>query len=205
MEKPVLILSAVEREQKYINAQSFSRTVLLKTIGVGPIEAGINAALLIKEFQPSSVYFLGSAGHYPNAFLSVGDVAIGHTYLFSDLGEVQNLSYKPEIMNPQLNTSTVCLTEKFSFKVKNCVVLTVPSITKNDEWSKKISEQLHVEVEHLEVYSIAKACQDFQIPFVSVLGISNEVGSHSHEQWKINQDLALEHASEVLKKLVSGI
>lgn len=204
MEKPVLILSAVEREQKYIKEKSFSKNVIFKTVGIGPIEAAINSALLISDLKPKSVYFLGSAGFYSETYLSIGDVALGHIYHFGDLGQVQNHSYKPEIMNLPIETSTFCLTEKFSFKVKNCSVVTVPSITKNDELSLKIKAFFKAEIEHLEAYSIAKICSDVQIPFFSIFGLSNEVGIHSHEQWLKNQDLALEHASDVLGKIISG-
>lgn len=202
MEKPVLILSAVEREQKYIKEKSFSKNVILKTVGIGAVEAAINSALLISDLKPQSVYFLGSAGFYPETYLSVGDVALGYIYQFGDLGQVQNHSYKPEIMNREIESSTFCLTDKFSFKVKNCSVITVPSITKNDELSQKIKDFFKTEVEHLEVYSTAKICSDFQIPFFSVLGLSNQVGINSHQQWIENQDLALEHASEVLGKMI---
>ena len=202
MEKPVLILSAVEREQKYVKELSLSKNVMLKTCGIGAIEAGIQSAFLISEINPSAVYFLGSAGFYPNTFLSIGDVALGHIYRFGDSGMVDSKTYKPEIMNHAVENPTVCLTEKFSFKVKNSVVLTVPSITKNDELAIKMRDYFKSDVEHLEVYSIAKVCELLKIPFFSLLGLSNEVGIHSHQQWLDFQDKAVKNAGEVLGKLV---
>lgn len=179
-----------------------SKNVVLKTCGIGAVDAGIQTALLIKEINPASVYFLGSAGYYPGTFLSIGDVAVGHIYRFGDSGMVDLKTYKPDIMNHAIENPTLCLTEKFSFKVKNSIVLTVPSITKNDELALKMRDYFKSEVEHLEVYAVAKACNMMNTPFFSLLGLSNEVGIYSHKQWLDHQDEAVKNASEVLRRMV---
>lgn len=198
----ILVLSAVQREQQYLNVGKSGTNIKLGVCGVGPVDAGIQTAKLISVLKPTQVWFIGTAGAYPDRYLSPGDVVIGSQFLFGEAGLAGGTSYVPEIQIMKSEPVTLCLESIFPFKVKNGKILTVPSITKSEKSAIELRDHFGADAEHLEVFSVWRACSLFHIPFSAVLGISNRVGSDSHEEWKQWQDVAMQHASAVLDRLI---
>lgn len=199
----ILVLSAVQREQQYLNVGKSGSNLKLGVCGVGPVDAGIQTAKLISVLKPTQVWFIGTAGVYPDRYLSPGDVVIGSEFLFGDTGLSAGTSYVPEIQMMKSEPVTLCLEPTFPFKVKNGKILTVPSITKSEKSAVELRDHFGADAEHLEVFSVWRACNLFHIPFSAVLGISNIVGPEAHEQWKLWQDPAVKHASSVFEFLSS--
>ncbi len=57
-------------------------------------------------------------------------------------------------------------------------------------------------VEHLEAFGVASACMSAEVPFIAVLGISNEVGSDAHRQWLAHRDAAQDAARTAILPLL---
>jgi nucleoside phosphorylase len=78
-------------------------------------------------------------------------------------------------------------------------ILTVGAITTDAEVANRLSR--HATVEHMEVYSVARAAQLAGVPFTAVLGIANHVGPNAHEEWiahHLHAEAAARDAARVL-------
>lgn len=79
-------------------------------------------------------------------------------------------------------------------------VLTVGAITTDPTLASRLADGWAVE--HLEAYGAAFACRESGVPFVAVLGISNEVGPDAHIQWLTHRDAAQEAARAAIAPLL---
>jgi nucleoside phosphorylase len=76
-------------------------------------------------------------------------------------------------------------------------VATTLGVTVDDEAAARLA-RTGVEVEHMEAFSVASACEGVGVPFVAVLGVSNVVGSSAREQWRANHRFASSEAAGVI-------
>ncbi|NUQ82341.1 MAG: hypothetical protein HUU10_12085 [Bacteroidetes bacterium] len=193
-----LILSAYEPEQRFLNVDKIQPNVKSAFTGVGPVEAAIHTTRYITSLHPAEIFFIGTAGSYPNRFLSPGDVVIPFSYRFGDVATAMGNSYMPDPQPSELSFERHCQLPHYPFKVKNGVVLTTPSITRETSASVALRDFYRADAEQLEVFSVARVAAYFHISFTAILGISNLVGPDSHSQWKANEEMAIRHASLVL-------
>jgi purine-nucleoside phosphorylase len=79
-------------------------------------------------------------------------------------------------------------------------VLTVAAITTDPLLAQRLSDGW--QVEHLEAFGVALACQQAGIPFALVLGISNVVGPEAHMQWLTHRNAAQDAARAAIQDRV---
>jgi nucleoside phosphorylase len=79
-------------------------------------------------------------------------------------------------------------------------ILTVGAITTDRTLARRISDG-HT-VEHMEAFGVALACKHAKIPFVAVLGITNDVGPDAHVQWLTHRDAAQAAARAAIAPLL---
>ena len=79
-------------------------------------------------------------------------------------------------------------------------VLTVGAVTTDLGLAGRLADGWSVE--HMEAYAVALACRDAMVPFVAVLGISNEVGRDAHVQWLTHREAALQAAQHAIAPLL---
>lgn len=166
-----------------------------EVVGVGPVVAAANAARIIERQEPKAVIMIGTAGAYP------GGPPIGSAIVAKKLGlsygvASMGMGYVPRAPQPiEVDPSLyACL------QLAKHNVLTVGAVTTNEQLAGRLSDGW--EVEHLEAYSVAFACQQRNIPCVVVLGIANEVGPLAHSEWLTNRDAAQKIAREAILPLL---
>jgi nucleoside phosphorylase len=79
-------------------------------------------------------------------------------------------------------------------------ILTVGAVTTDLALATRLADGWSVE--HLEAFGVALACREAGVPFVCVLGISNDVGRDAHVQWLTNRDAAQEAARVAVAPLL---
>jgi nucleoside phosphorylase len=83
-------------------------------------------------------------------------------------------------------------------------VATTLGVTVDEEAAACVA-RTGAEVEHLEAFSVASACEAARVAFVAVLGVSNVVGSSAREQWRAHHRAAsCAAATEVVGWLERG-
>lgn len=167
-----------------------------EVVGVGPIVAGVRAAVLLERRRPDRVVMVGTGGAYPNGpaiGVAVAGSRVGWSYGVAALG----LGYVPRPPAPvECDPGLLDL-----LTVARLPILTVGAVTTDLALASRLSDGWAVE--HLEAFGVALACREAGVPFVCVLGISNEVGRDAHVQWLTHRDAAQEAARRAVLPLLS--
>lgn len=159
------------------------------TTGIGSARAAMVVTEALVKNRYRYVIFCGTAGYYPNHPFENKQVVRCTQTLFSDIGVALGASYLPQgqtLTSPlqqTLGDETMCVT--------------TPSITSSTNEARLLGAMGHIE--NLEFYGVALAAQQFGASWFGLFGLSNEVGTQSHEQWKT---LHLEASLQAQTKLL---
>jgi purine-nucleoside phosphorylase len=151
----------------------------------------VNAARIIEQQEPEAVVMLGTGGAYPGGpptGVAIVAKKLGLSYGVASMG----LGYVPRAPEPiEVDPR---LYAGLGLAAHN--VLTVGAVTTNEQLAGRLCDGW--EVEHLEAYSVAFACQQRDIPFIVVLGIANNVGPLAHSEWLTNRNAAQKAARDAI-------
>ena len=157
--------------------------------GIGPVAAAFGLTHFLEDFRPERIVGIGTAGIINKKFKK-GDVVVGK-FVAAESGSPKK-------------KATLCPTGSLS---PRCPTLSHVSIYAPQEISK--TEELRTQlakagfdVENLEAYAFAFVAKKFKIPFVSILGLTNHVGSKGHVEWVRNEELLCKKIAQEIKKLL---
>ena len=165
-------------------------------LGVGPLRAAVAMARLIAEHNPQHVILIGSAGAYS------ADYPIGRAFVSGALGTQDGaaalgLAYTPLAPAPISTDPTLAA----RLALPSARVLTVSAISTDPALRARLAADW--DLEHMEAYGAALACQAAGVPFAAVLGVSNEVGPEAHAQWLQHRAAAERAAQAVVQRIAS--
>ena len=166
-----------------------------EVVGVGPVVAAANAASILARVRPEAVVMVGTAGAYPGGPPIGGAIAsrrLGMSFGVAAMG----LGYVPRPPGP-IEGGTNLLER---LEVPHHDVLTVGAVTTDELLARRVGDGW--DVEHLEAYAVAFACQAAGVPFVACLGIANDVGPDAHVQWLSHRDEAQQAARDAIQALL---
>lgn len=169
-----------------------------EAIGVGPLVAAVRATALLARVRPARVVMIGTAGAYPGG-PEIGSVIAASRVGWGDGISALGLGYVPR--PPEPVSCDVALMARIP-RIPWQPVLTVSAITTDPRLAVRFAAAGWT-VEHLEAYAVALACREAGIPFVAVLGISNEVGPDAHVQWLAHRDAAQEATRRAIEPLLA--
>lgn len=166
-------------------------------VGIGPVRAALGAARLLAGERPSALVLVGTAGAYPGG-PAVGSVVVArHIGLSEGIAEL-GLGYVPLAPGP--------ITTDDSLRRRTALpevdVLTVDAIT--TDRALTAARGARWQVEHMESWSVAAAAAAVGVPFVALLGISNEVGPDAHAQWLAHRR-TVEAAARAAARALAGV
>lgn len=151
------------------------------TVGVGPIRAAAKASQVFGAQSPNFVVLVGTAGRYfrgPPVGSIIQSRKLGWRHGIEELGK----GYVP--LPPETLHSSSQLNDHVALPTAD--VLTLGAITTDPQLTAQYGEQW--QVEHMEAYGVAHAASLYGIPFLAILGITNDVGPDAHKQWLANRD-----------------
>mgnify|MGYP003362197880 FL=1 len=155
--------------------------VVLVRSGIGKVEAGITAALLVTNFKVDALIHSGSAGGIGSG-LSVGDVVISTQTLYHDVDarafgyELGQLPGQPARFDADQNLiSELSLAgEKTGLNIKTGLIVTgdqfISSSEKIQEILKNFPDALCCE---MEGSAIGQVAHQFKVPFVVIRAMSD--------------------------------
>ncbi|MDF2698194.1 MAG: 5-methylthioadenosine nucleosidase, partial [Labilithrix sp.] len=76
-------------------------------------------------------------------------------------------------------------------------------ITTDDALAATLSS--HGQVEHLEAYGVARACQAASVRCAVILGVTNVVGSRGREEWRANHVATSARVGEVAWRAMGAL
>lgn len=166
-------------------------------LGVGPVVTAARMATVLREHKPTGVVMVGTAGAYQTR-LPVGTAVVAERVGLSEGVAAMGLGYVPRA--PQPISCDPRLLERLDGP--RCSVLTVSAITTDAVLAGRLSDGW--QIEQMEAYGAAVACQQAGVPFVAVYGISNVVGPDAHAQWLAHRHEAQERALALVAPLLNG-
>jgi nucleoside phosphorylase len=166
-----------------------------EVVGIGPVVAAARAATILERRKPSAVALIGTAGAYPGG-PAIGVAIVAQMVGLSPGVAAMGLGYVPRPPAPVPGDEG--LLAKLSLPRHH--VLTTGAVTTDLTLARRLADGW--EVEHLEGFGVAVACQNAGIPFIAVLGISNLVGPEAHAQWLTHRDAAQEAARAAVLPLL---
>lgn len=156
--------------------------LIIAPVGVGFLESAITLNNLLDRFpQINKLLFTGSAGVYPNtSVISPGDICGCLETVLADGAAEHGFSLYAE----PLPRATIPATLQLTYDLYPAKIATLLTLTQSDALAETIQKNLNVELETMELYGIARVCEKRSLPWNCVIGITNQVGSSGHLQWR---------------------
>lgn len=178
-----LICAAIDEEINRV-AEKANSEIIIKKLGIGLIDSAISISTILKEHSDiARVIFTGTAGAYLSSALKIGDIVNATSHELIGAGTILGQSYFPKFMKREFRFE-----DFLQGQFKNVKSASVLEITSNDDLAAKINMQSAAEIEHMEMFSIARVCESHGLAFNAVVGIANLVGEKSHEEWLKNHE-----------------
>ena len=207
--RPTLIVSAWEPELAWLRrwlatpaSRALARDVKLATVGVVAVDAGIAAAVLLRQVRPGRLLFVGTAGVYGRAGTNVP--AIDEAVVVSGAQLISTAALRQESYAPApLITGVLCdagLVRRLAGAPGNeatAVRAACPlAITRAPALARRIVQASGATVENLELFSVGRAAAQAAVPFAAVVGIANRVGPRAHAEWRAHHRSASRAAGQ---------
>jgi purine-nucleoside phosphorylase len=165
------------------------------SLGIGPVLAAAAAAAVIERYRPAGVVLVGTCGAYRR------EPAIGTAIVAARFGlafgvAAMGLGYVPRPPAP-IGADEALLERLVGPRAS---VLTCGAVTTDPTLAERLADGW--DVEHLEAFGVAAACQAAGIPFAAVLGVANLVGPDAHTEWLTHRDAAQEAARRVVRDML---
>lgn len=167
-----------------------------EVVGVGPVVAATSAARILSAKRPQAVVLIGTAGAYAGG-PPIGTAIAGRKNGLSWGVAAMGLGYVPRA--PKALKGDAQLLARVDLPVAD--ILTVGAITTDRTLARRIADGYTVE--HMEAFGVACAADQLGIPFLAVLGITNEVGPDAHVQWLTHRDAAQKAARDAIRPLLA--
>jgi futalosine hydrolase len=194
----VLIAAAFEGEMAPLRDRIQKRggtSVRTETIGIGLVEASLGMAAALAKHKPQLVVLIGTAGSYPDRGLKIGDVVEAAEARIACPAHAEGRAALPTLMKSRVVLPDLRLA---SMRPRRVIAGNTVSITTEDSLAWAIRDFLRADIEHLEVFAAARACELARIDFACVLGIANAVGDMGRRQWH-------EHHEDASKAVVNVV
>jgi nucleoside phosphorylase len=172
-----------------------------KPIGMGMAAAASATARGILATQPRAVILLGTCGVYPNLpQYRPHDVVVAGRVQLIDHAVAAGKAAFPPPMQQQIETHPLLVAGLRAVGGRTFVspVASPLARTTDDVVASGVHPRTGCEVENLEAFAIAVACNAAEVPFTAVMGVSNIVGSTGDHDWRMFQRDAVTRAAEAL-------
>ncbi|MDD2943707.1 MAG: hypothetical protein PHC51_12165 [bacterium] len=210
-----LILGASELETSPIRSAIISSSLTARCAvfdtGVGLPTAAARTSTIIHDVKSRlgadaanslQVIFVGSCGiveREASHNITIGDFLLATAVHLCSLQEVQGDAYYPAPMQI-IHRSDATLTEALRQStpgIKEPVAFYSPlSISRSDSNGEIFSQATGALAENLELFSIAEACSQLQVPWTALSSVTNRVWSNGHYEWKRSYGQAAERTAE---------
>jgi len=183
--------------------------------GVGKVNAGVCASILMDHFKIEALMNTGIAGSLNND-LNIGDVLLSKEALYHDVDATVFGYQKGEV--PGLKTQVFYADENLIKMVKECIETIIPEIhcmvgriASGDQFvceakiKEQIKESFHADACEMEGAAIAQTAYLYQIPFVILRFISDKADGSDIKDYMEFEKEAAEHSAKILMEILEKI
>lgn len=203
------LMSDFKEEQiggaKFYFGQIKNKKLIIVESGIGKVCAACACVELIKNFSPDCIINTGAAGSISPNFKVMDTIvceksAYYDVYCGEEEGRVQGFP-----MHYEADKNLLIQAENLGLK-KGFVASGDRFVTQKAEAENILHIHHHAEAVDMESAALAQVCYMYQVPFLSVRIISDEVGVENHQvQYDNFWQTAGEHSFAVVKKLLEQV
>ena len=163
----ILVFIALESE---INPSDWTFDVPVVYTGIGKVNAAVSAEREVLRFSPKLVINLGTAGAFNEKYRGLCEIdsVIQRDFDTSPLA--------PRGVVPFQDSPSTFFSEFGNLKCGTGDNF----MTEPDDWSVKNG----IHLVDMELYSIAKVCAEYNIPWRSIKFVTDIIGKNSGDEWK---------------------
>lgn len=188
MKSKILITAAFEPELKSLRlALKKQRNIAFATTEIGFTQAAARTTAALLKTKPSQLIFVGSCGAYSKKIPLLSIVCATESKI-ADYVFASKKSYNPKNYLPAFKADNELIKRLKSDKNEQVFFSTIHSsisITNNQSIAQKFLEKDHY-FENLELYGVAQACSNLNIPWNSISVVTNYIGKNAHLEWLRN-------------------
>ncbi len=199
-----LILGAFEPEltplREFISAFP---TVTLAETGIGITIAAARTALAIDSIKPTSVIFIGSCGTSSPAS-GLLDIVVGTSTVLANTASatISDSAFFPKGLScrlpagEELNATARIV---YGDKVTHSAIYSPVAISCSEELGLALALQTGAHYENLELFGVATACAEANVPWIAFSAITNRINQAGHDEWVKNHVSAAQKTAHFTK------
>jgi nucleoside phosphorylase len=200
-----LIMAAYHKELKPFCAISDTNFIIKNNIAyftscVGAVPATYHLTQFLTKFKPSFIISLNTAGIINSNKLTIGDVVLAKTLTPS--------SHLKDVYSPQLIKAIQTKPNKLlkelalpSQKLKTVTVYCPQDISSSARLKRELLSVGH-DAETMEAYAYHYVANQFNIPIISLLGLTNRIGPKAHAEWLENEEWVCKKMAATVRLLL---
>jgi nucleoside phosphorylase len=159
------------------------------SLGIGMIEAAVTTSALLNKINHKncSCIFVGSVGAINPETPLLSTTVISSVQLVDPV-ELEQESYFPSKMKKEVSAD-INLNNRLLESIPEARLKSAHScltITNSTSVASLIYQIKKTEIENLELFGVASACQMHNIPWVSLNCVTNYLEPEAHQQWQSN-------------------
>lgn len=201
MKSKILITAAFEPELKPLKiALKKQKNIVFSTTGIGFTQAAAKTTEALLKIKPKQVIFVGSSGAYSKKIPLLTIVCALESKI-ADYVFASKKSYNPKNYLHSFKADNKLIKQLKSTKDNQIffsAIYSSISITKDQSIAQRFLEKDHY-FENLELYGVAQACSNLEIPWNAISVVTNYIGKNAHLEWLKNYQAA----AAVLNRLSS--
>lgn len=211
-----LIASPTEIEIKKLkSSKRLKENFMFLTAGFGMVESALSLGYFLEKNKVKGAVLFGVCGAYTETEVNILDICLAEKEFFGDLGvakdeeieylteDTLNLKYEFDLQNELLNKFKATLTDfKIPYKCGNFVTVNASSGTLKR--GIFLRNRFSAICENMEGASLARVCEDYQVPLVEIRCVSNLVEDRDKSKWKLKEAIAkgTEALEEILPRVI---
>lgn len=192
------------------------KEVVLVKCGIGKVNAGRTAQIMIDKFNPSYVVNIGAAGAI-NPELNIKDIVIGNKlvqYDFdtsalgdSEKGEISGVGKYIESDKELVKICEDVLENKMQrdFNYKIGTIATADVFCSDKKVAEEIRKDFNAECVEMEGAAVAQVCYLDNIPFLVIRGISDSPNGNNGIDYYSYCNIAASQSANILENILKEI
>lgn len=188
--------------------------IVLLQSGIGKVNAGIGAAVLIDNFSPDFVINTGCAGGFISD-LKVGDIVISKEAIHHDFdctvfgykhGQVPGMPPSFIADSKLIELADRSIHKLTDLTTKCGTIVTGDQFMNNAEATKRIKDLIpEADAVEMEGAAIAQACHRFEVPFVVIRSISDIAGQENAIQYEEFVETAAVNSGNMVMEMIQEL
>ena len=208
-----LIVSATLMEVEFASAQLIaSQNYSFHISGVGMLASAVSITKLALTHKPDLIIQVGIAGCFDTSLL-LGNVVLVKDEILGDTGVEENGEWKdlfktkfiaPDdspFTNGRLVNKNLSVYNKLH--LQEVTAITVNEVTTRTERINQLKSMYNPIIESMEGAALHYVCNELNIPYLQIRGLSNYIGERDKSKWLIKE--TVQNANKVLLEIVNGI